>query len=195
VLEGDAAPDVTLREARQVRLQAGPVQRCHLLLDRLWASVFRLGVDFRLGIQGIEHEARCHGVVDVLKLLQMIRVAADRLRPAGLEGAPGRVIEHVARRPMAAAHLANGLLGEDRVDRRADRVQRSHVARRGQPEPVAKAGRSVQSEAGRLQPGQRRPQRKGILRRGLRDQANLAIDPLRCTSEAAEVRLIVGHSH
>ena len=87
----------------------------------------------------------------------MIGVAADWLRPAGLEGAPRRVVEHVARGPVAAAHLPDGLLGEDGVDRRADCLQRSHMAGCGQPEPVAEASRGMQSEAGRLQPGQRRP--------------------------------------
>ena len=148
---------VRLRERRQVRLQTRPVQRLDLLLDRRRIGVLGLGVDFSLGIKGVEHEAGSRRGVDVLEFLQMIRVAADWLRPAGLEGAPRRVVEHIARGSPAAPHLPDGLLGEDGVDFRADRLQRSHVAGCRQPEPVAEAGRGMQSEAGRVQPGQRRP--------------------------------------
>ena len=116
----------------------------------------------------------------------MISITADWLRPASLEGTPGRVVEHVARRPTATPHLSDGLLGEDGVDCRVDRLQRSHVAGCGQPEPVAETGRGVQSEAGWLEPRQCGPQRQGVFRRGLRDEANLAIAPLRSPGEAAE---------
>ena len=125
-------PDVRLGERRQVRIQTRPVQRFHLPLDRRGVGVLGLGVDFRLGIQGVEHEAGSRGVVDVFELLEMISVATDWLRPAGLESAPGRVVEHIARGPVAAPHLSDGLLGEDGIDRRADRLQRSYVARRRQ---------------------------------------------------------------
>ena len=154
-----------------------------------------LGVDFSLGIKGVEHEAGSRRGVDVLEMFQMIRVAADRLRPARLEGTPRRVVEHIAWGSPAAPHLPDGLLGEDGVDFRADRLQCSHVAGCRQPEPVAEAGRGMQSEAGRVQPGQRRPQRQGILRRGPRDETNLAVASLRCPREAAECGLVIGHGH
>ena len=112
-----------------------------------------LGVDFSLGIKGVEHEAGSRGGVDVLEMFQMIRVAADWLRPARLEGTPRRVVEHVARGSPAAPHLPDGLLGEDGIDCRADRLQRSHVAWCRQPEPVTKASRGMQSEAGRVRQG------------------------------------------
>src|SRR5512133_1194824 len=121
VLEIDAMPDVGLPKSREVRVQTWPVERFDFLLDHRSVGVFSLGIDFSLGIQRVEHEAGGHGVVDVLELLKMIGVAADRRGPAGLEGSPGGVVEHIARSPMAAAHLADGLLGEDRVDWRADR--------------------------------------------------------------------------
>ena len=76
----------------------------------------------------------------------MIGVPADRLRPAGLEGAPRRVVEHVAGGPMTPAHLPDGLLGEDGIDRRADLIQRSNVAGGRQPEPIAEASRGMQFE-------------------------------------------------
>ena len=144
-----------------------------------------LGIDLGLRVQGVEDEAGSRRVVDVLELLQMIGVAADRLRPAGLEGTPGRVVQHIARSPMAAAHLPNGLLGEDGIDCGADCLQRSHVAGRRQPEPVAEAGRGMQPEAGGCQPGQRVPQRQGILCRGLGDETDLAVDPLCRARETA----------
>jgi hypothetical protein len=98
-----------------------------------------LRVDLCLGIQGVEHKAGSRGVVDVLNLLQMIRVAADWPRPARLKGSPRRVVEYVARSPVAAAHFTNGLLGENRIDRRVDRLQCSYVPGCRQPEPVAEA--------------------------------------------------------
>src|SRR3712207_8390187 len=50
-------------------------------------------------------EAGGHGGIDIVELLQMIGVTADRPRPACLEGAPGRIVEHVAGRTPAAPHL------------------------------------------------------------------------------------------
>jgi hypothetical protein len=65
----------------------------------------------------------------------------------------------------------------------------------GQPEPVPETSRGVQLEAGWLQPGKRGPQRQGVFRRGLRDETNLAIAPLRSSCEAAERGLVIGHGH
>ena len=195
MLEVDALPGVPPRERRQVRLETRPVESFHLLLDRRRVGMLRLGIDFGLGIQREEHEAGSHGGVDVLELFQMIRVATDRLRPARLEGTPGRVVEHVARGSPAAPHLPDGLLGEDGADCCADCIQRSHVAGCRQPEPVAEAGRGVQSEAGRVQPGQRRPQRQGVVRRRLGDETSRSIDRLCRPRETAEGGLILGHGH
>src|SRR6188508_2620798 len=75
-------PDVGLRKCREVRVQTGPVERFYFLLDHRSVGVFSLGIDFRLGIQGVEHEAGGDRVVDVLELLKMIGVTADWLGPA-----------------------------------------------------------------------------------------------------------------
>ena len=69
------------------------------------------------------------------------------------------------------------------------------MARRRQPEPVAEASRGMQSKAGWLQPRQRGPQRQGIVRGGLGDEANSAIDIFRSPSEAAECGLVISHHH
>jgi hypothetical protein len=102
--------------------------------------VLRSGIDLRLRVEREEGEAGCGGVVDVVELLQMIRVTADGLRPAGLESTPRRIVEDIPRSPAAAPHLPDGLLGENGSDRCADRLQRAYMARRRQPQPVAEAG-------------------------------------------------------
>ncbi len=142
-------PTYALVKAVQVRVQAGPVEGRDLLPDRGRVGVLGVAVDLSLRVQRVEDEAGRDGGVDVLERLEMVGVTADRVGPPRLEGPPGRVVENVGRRTPAAAHLADRLLGEHGVDRRADLTERPDMTRGGEPEPVAEAGGGVQAEAGR----------------------------------------------
>ena len=63
--------------------------------------------------------------VDVGGRFQVVGVSPNRLPPAGLQRPKGGVGEHVVGAAPRAAHLADGLLGEDGGERAADRPKRA----------------------------------------------------------------------
>ncbi len=137
-------------KAREVGVETRPVEGVDLRLDGGRVGVLGLGIDLGLRVEGVEDEAGGHRGVDVFQLLQVIRVTADGLRPAGLEGAPGRVVQHIARGPVAAPHLPDGLLREDG----SDRCARPRSARgRGPASPAPAGRRSRRRYAGRCGTG------------------------------------------
>ena len=91
--------------------------------------------------RGCRDESGRHGAVDVGEFLQVIGVAADGFGPAGLKRPPGGVVQHVPWGSMAPAHLADGLLGENGVDRGPYRLECAYVTGRGEAEAITEAGR------------------------------------------------------
>jgi hypothetical protein len=117
---------------------------------RAGAPLERVGVvdDVVARVDGEHAVAGREAEVDVGLGLEVVGVGADGLSPTGEEGAGGGVVEHLERR-AARCGRSRASTAARRSPPRALGAGRAHgvdVARRGESEPVAEAGRGARAE-------------------------------------------------
>ncbi len=149
------------RKRGRLVLEAGPGDRRECGGD---GAVRRVGRQVGHELDRVGGEHRAAGVdpsVDVGDRLEMVGVGPEPVPPAGGERPERGGIQNVLERSPGPCQLACRLLGEHRKDARVG-PKRGGVARRGDPDPVADAGRGRTADEPRPEPRNQLAQRGRI---------------------------------